>query len=539
MLKYLYTLLSSSVLLLSSNAGDVLAQLDSTNLPLVIINTNGKYIQDEPKVDTYMKIIYNESGYNKPTDNGNIYDGNAGIEIRGAYSASLPQKPYGIETRDNLGQNLNVPIFHMPAENDWILLANYNDKVFIRNSLSFELFRKMGHYAPRTMHCEVIVNNSYEGIYVFTEKIKRDNGRIDIAELTPLENTGDDVTGGYVFKIDYYYDGNSWKSSYPAMGYPGKEVFFVYSYPAPEDISSQQKNYIRNFVNNFETTLYAQNTPAQKQKLEALMDEQSFIDYFLLNELARNVDGYKKSSYFYKDKDSKDGRLHAGPVWDFDWAWKNINECYFGNTDGSGWAFKVHDCNNWPTPPTWMNKLLADRSFARNTAERYFALRENILSETYLYNYIDSVALVLEKAQKRHYSKWRILGQNVGTPEVDAQPTTFAGEVTKFKNWIGTRLRWLDTNIAEFIITGIPEEADAASTLLYPNPSSGIVGFRTNKAISGVELLTNSGMSMMKQVNPASTEINLDVSTLPVGLYIARITFVDGSTRSEKLVLNQ
>ena len=134
--------------------------LESSNLPLVVINTNGGTIVNEPKIMADMKIIYNEgSVVNKPSDPGNIYSGKIGIEIRGRYSASLPQKPYGIETRDAAGNNLNASILGMPEENDWILLANYNDKTFIRNMLSFHLFQKMGHYAPRHRLCEVIINN--------------------------------------------------------------------------------------------------------------------------------------------------------------------------------------------------------------------------------------------------------------------------------------------------------------------------------------------------------------------------------------------
>ncbi len=121
-------------------------------LPIVIINTpNGEKIPDEPKITADMKIIHNGSGQiNNITDPGNIYSGKVGIEIRGRYSASLPQKPYGFETRDNAGNNLNVQILDMPEENDWVLTANYNDKAFLRNYLAFDIFRKMGHYAPRT-----------------------------------------------------------------------------------------------------------------------------------------------------------------------------------------------------------------------------------------------------------------------------------------------------------------------------------------------------------------------------------------------------
>jgi hypothetical protein len=206
-----------------------------------IIDTHGREIVDEPKIDADLKIIYAEQHYNHPGDTGNIYDGKIGIEIRGRYSASLPQKPYGIETRNALGENLNVPLFHMPNENDWILLANYNDKTFMRNSLTFELFRKMGHYAPQTQFCEVVVNTFYQGIYVFTEKIKRDKGRVDIAKLNPDEISGDDLTGGYIIKVDYYDDSNSWISSYKPGRHPDQNVHFVYEYPAADELAPEQK----------------------------------------------------------------------------------------------------------------------------------------------------------------------------------------------------------------------------------------------------------------------------------------------------------
>lgn len=129
----------------------LVAQVDliSTNLPLVIITTpGGQSIVNEPKITAEMKIIHNGGEQrNTPDDPGNIYDGIVGIEIRGRHSATLPQKPYGFETRDEYGENLNVPLLGMPEENDWILTANYNDKTFLRNELAFELFRKMGHYA--------------------------------------------------------------------------------------------------------------------------------------------------------------------------------------------------------------------------------------------------------------------------------------------------------------------------------------------------------------------------------------------------------
>jgi hypothetical protein len=501
---------------------------------LFIINSHGNEIVDEPKINADLRIIYGDQQYNHPGDTANIYDGMIGIEIRGKYSASLPQKPYGIETRDSLGENLNIPLFHMPEENDWILLANYNDKTFMRNSLTFELFRKMGHYAPRTQFCEVVVNNYYQGIYVFTEKIKRDKGRVDIATLNADEITGDDLTGGYIIKIDYYNEYNSWISSYKPIGLPDKNVHFVYEYPAEDEISGEQKKYIRDFMHEFESTLFSANY--SHQKISELIDINSFIDYFILNELARNVDAYKKSSFFYKDKDSNGGLLHMGPVWDFDWAWKNINECFFGAQDGSGWAYKVHDCDIWPVPPTWMNRLLRDPVYAQKLNERYFSLRESYLSEDYIFNYIDSVAQVLDTAQMRHFNKWRILGINVGAPETDAQPITYAGEIDKFKNWISTRLNWLDANMPSIVVTGIPEIAQTKNIHLFPNPANTHLTLTADRNIQRTEIISMDGKTLLLQHGYNDNMMEMDIMNFPKGVFLVKTELADGTVWSDKFL---
>lgn len=518
-------------MLIFFGAGNVaFGQLDSTNLPLFVINTDGKPIMDEPKITGDLKIIYND-GYNRIEDLGNVYNGKIGIEVRGRYSATLPQKPYGFETRDEAVNNRNVPLFHMPAENDWILLANYNDKTFLRNSLAFELFRKMGHYAPRTQYCEVIVNNEYQGIYILTEKIKRDAGRVDIATLSPDENSGDDLKGGYIFKVDYFNDSDSWMSSYPPLGYVNKKVHFVYYYPEPNEITPNQKKYLQDFVYNFETTLYSQLTPDRRQELYELMDINSFIDYFIIGELSRNVDAYKKSSYFHKDKN---GKLHAGPVWDFDWSWKNINECYFGGTDGSGWAYQVHQCNPWPVPPTWMNKLLQEAHFRRKLGERYVGLRTSYLSEDYLFSYIDSVASVLGEAQKRHFSKWRILGRNVGTPEVDYQPTSYAGEITKFKNWISVRLQWLDKRLPGFYVTEI-QETDLICDQIFPNPVSDLLQVKSLQEVDRYQVRGIDGKEVLNEV-VKSSDFTINTSEMKAGVYLLHLQRKDGNGEVKKFI---
>ena len=136
---------------------------DGSTLPLIIIDTNGQSIPDEPKITATMKVISNNSGLiNHPSDTPNEYEGFIGIEIRGATSAGYPQKPYSLETRDESGEDLNVPLLGMPKESDWILLSHYNEKSFMRNMLSYHMFQKMGHYAIRSRLVDVMINGKYE-----------------------------------------------------------------------------------------------------------------------------------------------------------------------------------------------------------------------------------------------------------------------------------------------------------------------------------------------------------------------------------------
>ncbi len=516
----------------------IIPNITSSNLPLVVINTNGTSIIDEPKIPADMKIIFHDDlSRNYQTDPGNVYDGKIGIEIRGASSAGYPQKPYGLETRDSNGANLNVSLLGMPADNDWVLLSHYNDKVYMRNALSFEIFRRMGHYAPRLRHCEVILNNQYQGIYMFGEKIKQGkNSRVNIARLTMLDDSGDDVTGGYIFKTDYDDGyGTYWTSSFSPLNRPGGVVKFVYHVPKADELIDAQKDYIRNHIKTVETALYSNNFTDENTGYRYYIDVNSFVDYFIISELSRNVDAYKKSRFFYKDKDSNDRRVYSGPVWDYDWAWKNMYDCsLLSNTNGSGWAYRINECNVSPVPPSWEVRMLQDPYFANAINARYFSLRKNILSETYINNFIDSVANLVTEAQIRHEKKWKTLGKNVGAPEIDAQPTTFAGDITKFKNWITTRLTWLDANMLGES-TADSEINTYANLQIYPNPVQNELNIKADTGIKNIAFYNSLGQQMLN-VQSGNNNLSVDTSEWPRGIYIVNIMLNDGQRTTRKIV---
>ena len=505
---------------------------DSTNIPLIIINTNNQIIVDEPKINVDFKIIDNYPlGLNYPNDSGNVYQGIAGIEIRGSYSATLPQKPFGIETRDIQGNNNNVPLFGMPQENDWILIANYNDKTFLRNVLAFDLFEKMGHYAPRTKLCEVVINDIYNGIYVFTEKIKRDNGRVDISKLDLDDNAGDSLTGGYIFRVDYWNGNNSWVSNYNNPNFPNDEVRYVYNYPDYDEISIQQKNYIQTLVGDFEDALWGSDFDDPVFGYRPFINTRSFIDYFIVNEFARNVDGFKKSRNFHKDKSSKDSLIYAGPVWDFDWAYKDHSSSML---NGAGWR---HDYSG-PTdvkPPGWYIKLLQDSTFANELNCRYFNLRNTILDTSNLFHFIDSLENIINDAQERHFTRWPILGVNVGTPEIGIQPTTYSGEIIKFKNWISERLIWLDNNMPGNCPNVGINELKKPYVVTYPNPSLETLNIYSEAEIAKIIIYDNIGREIKSLSNLRSNNISLDVKKLK-GFFTVKIILSNGQRIKKNII---
>lgn len=167
---------------------------ETFNLPVVIINTEGKAILDDPRIVAKMGIINNGPGIlNRHDDPWNEYDGNISIEIRGESSQDFVKKSYTIELQNGDGSNKNVSIPGLPEENDFVLYAPYSDKTFLRNALVYKMYRKMDNWAPRTRFVELILNGEYRGVYLLLEKLIRDENRVDIDKLTPEDISPPDM----------------------------------------------------------------------------------------------------------------------------------------------------------------------------------------------------------------------------------------------------------------------------------------------------------------------------------------------------------
>lgn len=463
------------VAILVSIQGFSQVDFTSSNLPILVINTNDESIVDEPKIPATLGVIDNgEGNLNNLTDPFNDYDGNIGIEIRGSSSQQFPKKSFGFETWDEMGEDMNASILGLPEEEDWILYAPYSDKSLIRNAFTFLTARSLeGIYASRIKLCELVINGEYQGVYVLMEKIKRDKERVAIEKLKDDEISGEDLTGGYILKIDKMTGsgGEGFTSQFTPNGSAGDQtIFFQYEYPKPDNLVLEQTNYIQTFIESFETALMSESFTDPTDGYEPYINTSSFIDYFIMNELVKNVDAYRLSAYMYKDNDADGGLLNAGPIWDYNLSLGNADYCNGGNP--TGWSYKFNsicDFDFWLVP-FWWDRLLEDPTFAIALKQRWQELRLNELSNETLFGRVDDLTAQLDEAQARNFQQWNILGEYVWPNNFVG--STYQSEVEYLEDWLTQRLVWMDAALAgdTEVITGISNSLKVNEFTAYPNP---------------------------------------------------------------------
>ncbi len=416
--------------------------LTSSALPIIKIDTQGQIIRDEPKITARMDVYYNGEGeLNSISDSSLHYDGFIGIEIRGSSTQRFPKKSFTVETRDSSGSNRNFPLLGLPDENDWVLYAPYSDKSLLRNFLAYKLYADMGHYAPGTRFCEVIINDVYQGVYVLTEKIKRDDERVNISRLREQDTTDAQLTGGYILQIDRP-DGTGWISDIPPFDGADQKIYYQVVYPNQNEIQDVQFNYIKSVISEFETDLKKENYDAAANSFIRRFDINAFVDYVIINELSRNVDAYRLSTFLYKDRDDRDGRIHIGPVWDYNLAFGNAD--YYRGQATDRWHLNLSHQDDFQ-PPFWIKKLWNDKLIFNMICARWDELRTDILQSSTLTSFINDNSTEIRPAVDRNFIKWNILGIKVWpNPYIH---NSYDNEIKYLVDWIIERCEWIDENI--------------------------------------------------------------------------------------------
>ena len=275
-------------------------------------------------------------------------------------------------------------------------------------------------WTPRSVQVEVTLNGDYIGVYQLVEQVRVSSDRIDITET-------DDTTpavaadGGYLVEINERMDD-------PVCWRTTRDVPLCIKDPDPSNAG--QHAYIQTYIQNAEDALFSADPTQAATGYESYFDVDSLIDWYLVNELFKNVDsaGYG-SIYIYKDAG---GKLHYGPVWDFDLGAGNTD--YF---DASPQGFQT-------ATAVWIARMkAADPSFEARIRARWNAVKATQLDT--LPAYIDAQAALLADAEKRNFNRWPILNTYVWPNSEVAG--TYQGEVAFFRNWMTARIAWLDANL--------------------------------------------------------------------------------------------
>lgn len=431
-----------------------------SNLPVVIIDTDGGVsIPDDPRVNASMKIIYRGEGQrNFVSDQANPaflnYNGRINIEIRGSSSQVLPKKQFGFTTLlpDDKTDN-DVSLLGLPAESDWIINGLAFDASLIRDYLCYNLARQTGQYATRTVYCEVIINGTYNGLYILQEKIKQDANRVNVIKISANDISFPEVTGGYITAADKPDDDPvAWRmSSYIASN----DISFIHVLPKPENIKQQQNDYIKGVFLNLGNASFNKNN-SLTDGIPSIIDIPSWIDYMLLNELAANTDAYQYSTFFHKDRN---GKLRAGPVWDMNLTFGNDLFMYgFDRSKTDTWQFSNKDNEG----AAFWKDLFNDPVFLCLLARRWKELTApgNPFNKVAIESFIDQTISHISEASAREQMRWGTVGN-------------LDSNVSKIKKFISDRIAWINSQIPARPDCFFPEPPSLVISKIMYQPLAG------------------------------------------------------------------
>ena len=401
----------------------------SGTVPVMYINTeNNKPITSK---EEYINATY----YLDPM-------GCEGIEALGSKNAQLPleirgrgnwtwngfdKKPYRIK----LGAK--TAIMGMKKSKHFALMANADDELSgLRNAVGYQLARMIGMpWTPSDKPVEVVLNNEYIGLYFLTETIRVDSDRVNIVEQADKETDANAITGGWLVEIDNY-------DSDPHVRITeGNGERIIFTYKTPEELSSEQENYLRSQMTAIDKAIYKKDK--NSTQWEEYIDLDRLVRFYIVQEILDNAESFHGSCYMHRDLGDNQ-KWMFGPVWDF------------GNTFRRGSGQFIYE--NPPYGQTWIGEIAKFPRFEEKVKEVWTSFLDTNFSE--IYTFIDNFVAQYEAAIQADDKRW----PDYGSSNVVKDGTTM-------KNNIADRVEFLSKHWGKGENSG---ENDEFSYTVYFDP---------------------------------------------------------------------
>ncbi|GEM_PF-3900799 len=423
-------------------------------LPLVSLGQKVAevYPQSEPKLLPTIEIFSDDSLNSETKKMARILiDGEeyyCGLEFHGNSTLLAPKKSYDLEFRTEAGEEKSVSVLGFPPEEDFILLANYYDPSNIRNAIIFDMWGRLGHYAPCYQHCRLFLNGMFQGVYLFTEKIKVDDFRVQLNKelekpldgprmLLRYDRQNEDRNLMGAISMLHYSEWESFRGI--ELLYPKYKAEYSYQY---REFSSAISDANQMLAGSKERSIEVP-SPLNEQEswdLNDVIDYQSFVDYFLVNELAKNPDAYVSSVYMNYDGT----KLAMGPIWDFDLAFANYLNPAFDSPEG--WVYKQSRTSSEASrTPSWWHNLMCNSSFRQACYDRLSVL-EDWIEEQRFDRYIGLETASLKRSVLQENKVW---GVNSAFPPSEIGPVSLSTveEGLYIHDFLIQRLNWIRAHL--------------------------------------------------------------------------------------------
>ena len=357
--------------------------LKELNLPIIRINNKDSCLTKKSYCSNSIEIFQNE----------NYFKTSAKMKLRGNTSISFPKKQFNLKFPNELKiKNINLK--------KSVLLSSFNDKSFIRNVLAKDLYSEFRNKTKSSEYIHLIINDFYEGLYILLKHPDQEfkNELVDTSQIN------------FLLQIDR--GKKDFKSISDKFGFIIKK-------------SNKEKLEVKDKTLRLEEFI--------EEKNLSLIDINSFIDYFIISELSKNIDAYRLSTYL----SFINGKFSIDIVWDFDQSF-GLSK-YHKGYESNGFIIES-DLNKFIPP--FFNNLWNNTYFKRKLINRYKKLRKNILSEKSINIKINSYYEEILLSSNINFERWNILEKEIW-PNYNTFKT-HKEEIDYVKYWTNKRLKWLD-----------------------------------------------------------------------------------------------